>query len=271
MQLLPPANFAPGYDQNRLLSSMQDSRLREHESVVRTYGVNWDDELTYTLEEPLDGFRLCDWAARHEDLPAREVAELMLELSRTLRSLEAVETGVQELAPGSLPKWKWPVDPWAVWVHFGTEDSMQAKGAQASDGARSSAVLVSAPKSEWPDHSLKIHLGPSWERMTLAESGVWCGLRREFGEAVKEFENDAARSDAVIDFVTLTVWLAQYESLAAALRTAIPSVRNAVRENALVQWMQEWLPVWVKDGFAGRQIVLHELRHWENEVVEEVA
>ena len=110
--------------------------------------------------------------------------------------------------------------------------------------------------------------------MTLAESGVWCALRREFGEAVKELELDTARADAIVDFVALTVWLAQYESLAAALRNAVPNVagvRNTVRENALVQWMNEWLPVWVKDGFAGRQIVLHELRHWENEVVGEVA
>jgi len=255
VQLLPPANYVPGYDQNVPISSLQNPQLREHRGVVKLFAANWDEELTYTLEEPLDGFRLCDWAARHEDLPLHEVAEVMLELSQALRSLEAV-----------MPKdCQWPINPWVVWVQFGGEHEAGRARDQCHRGAQSNSALRVSHKSEWPDHSLKIRLGPSWERMTLAESGVWSAVRQEFARA---FDSQSGAGhlpntrDAIIDFLTLTVWLAQYETLAIKLRSAPPlsgSAAEVVRENLLVKWLSDRLPKLVEDGHTGRQLVFHEL------------
>ncbi len=267
VQLFPPASYAPGFDQNRLISSMQDSRLRGHPSLVKTFAANWDAELTYTLEEPINGFRLCDWAARPEDLPVAEVVDLMLELSRSLRQLEAVvedgETGGASSSTSKRPKPKWPIDPWSVWVSF-TDLNWAEDSAQAfADGSRLSKVATLGARCDWPEHVLKIRLGPSWERMTLAAGGVWCVLHTSFTEMATEHSGESDARDGVVDFATLTIWLAQYESLAAGLRGALPTeagVATVVRENPLFDWMLDWLPILLTEGHAGRQIVLHELR-----------
>jgi len=255
VQLLPPANYSPGYDQNVPISSFQDARLREHRNLVRLYAANWDEELTYTLEEPLDGFRLCDWAAKHDDLPLHEVVELMLDLSQSLRSL----------APALPKEWRRPIDPWVVWLHFGGEHEHGPVCESANRKALSTGSLLVSPKSAWPGYSLKIRLGPSWERMTLAASGVWSAVRNEFARQV-----DAAGGaglppsgrDEVIDFVTLTVWLAQYQTLSTRLRDSSPdfaTVSAVVGENMLVRWLNDRLPKLIEDGHTGRQLVFHEL------------
>ena len=267
VQLFPPACYAPGFDQNRLIASMQDSRLRGHPSLVKTYAANWDAELTYTLEEPINGFRLCDWAARPEDLPVAEVVDLMLALSRCLRQLEEAVDGTEVGGAASpkreRPQPKWPIDPWSVWVCFTDLDWLGSSPSAFADGSRLSKVATLGAHGDWPGHVLKIRLGPSWERMTLAASGVWSVLRKSFAEVATGIDGDDEVRDGVLDFATLTLWLAQYETLAAGLRGAQPSeagVTAVVRENPLFDWMRGWLPILAKDGYAGRQIVLHELR-----------